>query len=645
LAAGRERVAAGARKGSVYLLRAKDASQESSRQVADSPVRCVAFNGDETVVAAGTDQGDLRLLRVAGAEVVARLTPHRDGVTAVSFAGNGLLASGSHDKTVKLWRWDGEALTELLTLRQPGPVRWLGFHADGVRLFVLLEDERAVRVWHLDGLRSRFLEMHLDAGLEGIEPVPLPSPVPVPAPEPPATETPQGPNGLRAELFTDMDLRHCVKVRYDPQIDFDWGRGSPDRLLPADYFSIRWTGWLKAPKPGKYTLRLEADDGARLWLDGRLLIDYWRWLPGNSSTAEVDLTAQPHEMRVEYVEVADEASIHLSWALKDGFGMQPVPPWALFHDRATAEKAIAPPFALLPLRRSTAAEVLRARRAWAEHLGQKEEEEIDLGDGVKMKMMLVPPGKFLMGSAPAEQALARKNAKEEGLAVVDTTFADEVQHEVEITRPYYLGAFPVTQGQYEKVMGKNPSRFTKERGGGPNHPVEQVSWQDAVTFCEELSKLEKGSGRHYRLSTEAEWEYACREGGSSTTAFHYGDSLSSSQANFNGKFPFGGAPKDVFREKSTPVGTFKPNALGLFDMHGNVWQWCADYHGPYDLTKTTDPSGPDKGNEQNCRVLRGGSWPDGPWNCRAAHRGWGVPGVRPANRGFRVVMVVGARAP
>jgi WD40 repeat protein len=338
VAAGRKRVAVAGRNGSVSLLQAANADLEGSRQVADNPVRCVALNGDETLVAAGTDQGDLRLLRAAGAEVVAGMTPHRDGVTALSFGGNELLASGSRDKTVKLWRWDGTALTELLTLRQPARVRWLAFHADGVRLLVLLEGERAVRVWHLDRLCSHLTEMNLGAGLEGIEPTSLPPAIRVSAP-PPVTTPPEGPNGLRAELFADTDLQHCVKVRYDPQIDFDWGDGSPDPLVPADFFSVRWTGWLKAPKPGKYTLRLEADDGARLWLDGRLLIARWQWPLTKSDQVEVELGDRPHELRVEYFEGIGDASVRLSWAQKDGFGMEPVPPSALFHDRAVAEKA------------------------------------------------------------------------------------------------------------------------------------------------------------------------------------------------------------------------------------------------------------------------------------------------------------------
>jgi WD40 repeat protein len=341
VAAGRRRVAAAARNGSVYLLD-HQARLEASRQVADNPVRSVALSGDETLIAAGTDKGDLVLLRAGSAEVVARMTPHHEGVTALSFAGNGLLASGSHDRTVKLWRWDGEAPAELLTLRQPAPVRWLCFHPDGVRLFVLLEGERAVRVWHLDRLRDRLTGIGLGAGLEGIGPAALPPAVGEPEPPPPVITRPDGPNGLRTELFADMDQWRCVKVRHDPQINVAWSTGVFDPLLPPANFSIRWGGWLKAPRPGLYTLRLDSAGAARLWLDGRLCIDCRRggaWV----QEVEVELTGRPQALRVEYVSAAGGVGVCLCWAQKDGFVRQPVPSWALFHDRAAAEKAPPPP--------------------------------------------------------------------------------------------------------------------------------------------------------------------------------------------------------------------------------------------------------------------------------------------------------------
>jgi WD40 repeat protein len=173
VAAGRDHVAAGGRNGMVYLLRAADGSLVNSAPLNAGAVLSVALGAGETLAAAGTDKGELRLLRLPSAEVVGGDTAHRDAVTAVAFAGS-LLASGSRDRTVRLWRCDGGRLDEVLTLPMPGPVRGLAFHPDGVRLFVLLERERAVRVWHLDGLRTRLEALGLAGGLEGIEAAPLP---------------------------------------------------------------------------------------------------------------------------------------------------------------------------------------------------------------------------------------------------------------------------------------------------------------------------------------------------------------------------------------------------------------------------------------------------------------------------------------
>jgi WD40 repeat protein len=163
LAAGRRWVAAGGDNGLVYLLRAADASSVVLPRVADHPVRSVALSADEGLVAAGTDRGELRLLRVPDGTVTAQQTPHHDRVVALAFAGSCLLASGSRDRRVKLWHCEGGTLRELMTLPMPAPVRWLAFHPDGVRLFVLLERERAVRVWHLDRLRDRLRHLGLGA--------------------------------------------------------------------------------------------------------------------------------------------------------------------------------------------------------------------------------------------------------------------------------------------------------------------------------------------------------------------------------------------------------------------------------------------------------------------------------------------------
>jgi WD40 repeat protein len=340
LAVGRRWVVGGADNGHLYLLRCPDASQVALPQVSDSAVRRVALNADETLAVAGTDGGGLCLLRLADRSVAARMTPHRDQVVALAFAGSSLLASGSRDRTVRLWHVTADSLSPLVTLPMPGPVRWLGFHPDGVRLFVLLERESAVRIWHLDRLRDQLEELGLGAGLELIQKAELPPPIELSAPAP-VEELPQGPNGLRAELFVDSFLYQCVKVRYDPAIDFHWGEGSPDSLLPHEDFSVRWSGWLKAPTPGRYMLELDSDDGARLWLNGKLRISYW-WLSPGRHAVEVDLGAEPQALRVEYFQRNGPRHVRLSWALAGRIPLQPIPSSALFHELAGAQQAVVP---------------------------------------------------------------------------------------------------------------------------------------------------------------------------------------------------------------------------------------------------------------------------------------------------------------
>lgn len=204
------------------------------------------------------------------------------------------------------------------------------------------------------------------------------------------------------------------------------------------------------------------------------------------------------------------------------------------------------------------------------------------------------------------------------------------QHQVTV-RSFYMGKYEVTQAQYQAVMGTNPSHFK-----GDNLPIENLSWNDAVEFCRKLSQM---TGREYRLPSEAEWEYACRAG--TTTAFAFGDSLSSKQANFDGKYPFGGAAEGVYRQKTTPVGSFQPNAWGLYDMHGNVWEWCEDvWHHNYNEAPT-DGSAWESG-DSILRVVRGGSWYHSAQSLRSASRGGGVPGNRDNLSGLRVV--VGSRS-
>jgi formylglycine-generating enzyme required for sulfatase activity len=257
---------------------------------------------------------------------------------------------------------------------------------------------------------------------------------------------------------------------------------------------------------------------------------------------------------------------------------------------------------------------------------------LDLGNKVTMKLVQIPAGKFLMGSPDSEQKEAAKSAAASGLKEEDVKkwFENESpQHEVTISKAYYMGIYDVTQEQYEQVMGKNPSQFK-----GAKNPVETVSWDDAREFCKKLSAK---AGKTVQLPTEAQWEYACRAG--TKTPFNTGETISTDQANYNGNYVYGNGAKGEYRQKTTPVGTFKPNAFGLYDMHGNVWQWCADRYDEkyYGNSPKADPTGPADGN---ARVLRGGSWCYNPLHCRSAFRYLSSPDYR-FIIGFRVVVAEG----
>ena len=185
----------------------------------------------------------------------------------------------------------------------------------------------------------------------------------------------------------------------------------------------------------------------------------------------------------------------------------------------------------------------------------------------------------------------------------------------------------VTQGQWRSVMGDNPSGFKE---CGDDCPVENVSWNDIQGFMKKLNEKEGAS--IYRLPTEAEWEYAARAG--TTTPFYFGDCLSTDQANYNGNYPLADCPKGEYREKTVPVASFPPNKWGLYDMHGNVWEWCQDWYGEYPEGSVTDPEGPETGSN---RVLRGGGWIGGARYCRSALRYGVAPADRGSSFGFRLV--------
>ncbi|MFZ4730750.1 MAG: SUMF1/EgtB/PvdO family nonheme iron enzyme, partial [Pseudanabaena sp.] len=224
---------------------------------------------------------------------------------------------------------------------------------------------------------------------------------------------------------------------------------------------------------------------------------------------------------------------------------------------------------------------------------QKEAKQFvhDLGNGVKLEMVEIPAGRFMMGAAKGE---------------ADASADEYPQHPVNVPS-FFLSKYPITQAQYQQVIGSNPSNFK-----GNLLPVENVNWEDAQAFCAKL-------GKPYRLPSEAEWEYACRAG--TTKPFYFGDTIAPSMVNYNGNYPYAGAPKGEYREKTTQVDSFLANAFGIFDMHGNVWEWCEDdWHGDYNGAPSDGSAWKTGGNPQY-HLLRGGSWNYYAQDCRSAYRG------------------------
>jgi formylglycine-generating enzyme required for sulfatase activity len=241
----------------------------------------------------------------------------------------------------------------------------------------------------------------------------------------------------------------------------------------------------------------------------------------------------------------------------------------------------------------------------------------------------IPGGTFTMGAAgePGRRGSA-------------------VRHEVTVSS-FYMSRYAVTQAEYQTLMGNNPSYFK-----GNNLPVEQVSWYDAVEYCNRRSEREglapayrmngtdviwERSANGYRLPTEAEWEYACRAG--TTTLFNTGDNISTDQANYDGDYPYhNNNAKGAYRGKTVDVGSFAPNAWGLYDLHGNVWEWCWDWYENYTVAAQTDPAGPSSGTD---RIRRGGSFDNLALHLCSANRVFNVPSDSSSDLGFRLVRSAG----
>ncbi|MCA2554668.1 MAG: SUMF1/EgtB/PvdO family nonheme iron enzyme [Microcystis sp. M04BS1] len=265
----------------------------------------------------------------------------------------------------------------------------------------------------------------------------------------------------------------------------------------------------------------------------------------------------------------------------------------------------------------------------------------DLGNDITLEMVAIPGGTFLMGTEDEEIERLVKKFGWEGYR------RERPQHQVTVP-PFFIGKYPITQAQWKAIASRtdlkvkqdldpDPSQFKDPpkpplkrgasdsppfeggaRGGSPtrwDRPVEQVNWYDVIEFCARLSKL---TGREYRLPSEAEWEYACRAG--TTTPFYFGETITGKLANYDASYTYAGEAKGEYRQQTTLVGQFPPNAFGLYDMHGNVWEWCADtWHDNYDGAPTDGSAWIDNGND-NRSPLRGGAWCFNPYYCRSAYR-------------------------
>ena len=235
----------------------------------------------------------------------------------------------------------------------------------------------------------------------------------------------------------------------------------------------------------------------------------------------------------------------------------------------------------------------------------------DLGNGVVLEMVYIPGGTFMMSSPATERDRYEPNSP---------------QHQVKVPA-FYAGKYPITQAQWQAVMGNNPSWFKGEK-----RPVEFVSWQNAVEFC---AKLSQKTGKKYRLLSEAEWEYACRAG--TTTPFHFGETITPDLVNYHGNRPYANAPEGLYRQETTDVGIFPPNAFGLYDMHGNVSELCSDrWHENYNGAPT-DGSSWETGTDDG-RIRRGGSHYHNAVFCRCAFRNSCLADERHTLIGFRVAI-------
>ena len=550
----------------------------------------VALSADGATAVSCSRDKQLRVWELASGEATGALQGHLLEVTSVALSADGRTAiSGSRDNTVKVW--DLVTGEEVRTLRNhQGPVNSVALSSDG-RTAASVAGDNTLRIWSLPrGKEQRVIE-------------------------------------VRSHEFVNVDLSRDGKRALT---------GGHDNLLQV------WD-----VESGRELSSIEALDASTAVLthDGTGVLGELLARPGvgfcSVVTAEVQNQAPPIEPIAEdraYVEIAT-ARNHVV-AVRMGGSVD------FYHLLRGTGSDAPPPMAVAPF---NADEAVRRQAAWADHLELPVTEITRVG----LELQLIPPGEFVMGSPDSEP----ERESDEG-----------PQHRVRITQPFYLGKLAVTQEQWRAVIGSAPSNFSATRGGADKvsgmvtsrFPVERVTWLDAAHFCNQLSVHEGlppyysidrprlvdqsivegvvnlSGGNGYRLPTEAEWEYACRAG--TTTPFHFGSVCNGTNANINGNRPYGTSEKGPFLDRTAMCGSYAPNAFGLHDMHGNLWEWCLDGYDPDQYAErgsiSSDPTA--LGNYEH-RVVRGGSWNDnGARHARSANRASSDPHRRGPFQGFRV---------
>ncbi len=474
--------------------------------------------------------------------------------------------------------------------------------------------------------------------------------------------------GFLCQIYEGKEFGKLLKTRVDDAIGdgpnfagaFNASGAAPG--LPVDNFSIRWLGAINVKQPGRYTLRLEHDDGGRLWVDDQVVFD--RWVNGiHHEEKELDLTAGWHTVRIEYYEDAATCGVNFRWKrpgqelefLRDDI-VSHNPDWTdrtdftqlgTPNDKATSLSG-APPLAVAPF---DAAQAKAYQAAWSNRLQAPEDNVNSLG----MHLRMIPPGEFLMGAGDSEKDKM-------------TSDKELPRHKVRITQPFYLSSYETTRGQFAQFVKETGYKTEVERSGrggkvldrkgnfvadpksnwrktgfpqDDDHPVVNVTAEDAEAFCRWLSEKEK---TEYRLPTEAEWEFACRAG--TTAIFVSGDQPEDVEGfgNFgDSSFHQRIGEKDAKKPTrfndgyiyTAPVGKFKPNPFGIYDMLGNAWEHCSDWLGDYPAGDVTDPKGPPTGE---WRVGRGGGFDCYDRFSRAATRDFGE--ITEGNKGFRVAITL-----